>query len=123
MSISSSIPLPEHEGELNYVSKYLIQHISVKTKKVSVAGKWASGARVFTSDECVQILAEQGEKKQKELEEKAKRKKLKENKRKKKERKLLGKRQKKERSNQKESRREGKSTIKKIQTIDTIKTF
>jgi len=56
MSISPSVPPPEHEGELNYVSKYLVQYILVKSKKVSAAGKQASGARVLTSDECVQIF-------------------------------------------------------------------
>ena len=50
-----TVPPPEHEGELNYVSKYLIQYIPVKPQKVSAAGKRAPGARVLTSDECVKI--------------------------------------------------------------------
>ena len=70
--VSPAIPPPEHEGELKYISKYLIQYVPVKPQKVSAAGKRAPGARMLTSDECVQILKEQKEKK--ELEEKAKRK-------------------------------------------------
>ena len=69
-----AVPPPEHEGELRYISPYLIQYVPVKAKKTSAAGKRAPGARVLTSDECAQILAEREEKKKKELEEKAKRK-------------------------------------------------
>ena len=62
---ASHMPLPTsrdlqlasyNEGELNYVSKYLIQYIPVKPQKVSAAGKHTPGARVLTSDKCVKIL-------------------------------------------------------------------
>ena len=69
-----AVPPPKHEGELKYISKYLIQYVPVKPQTVSAAGKCAPGARVLTSDECVQILKEREEKKKRELEEKAKRK-------------------------------------------------
>ena len=73
-NVTSAVAVPEHEGELRYISKYLIQYVPVKQSKVSGTGKRATGARVLTSDECAQILAEREEKKQKELEEKEKRK-------------------------------------------------
>ena len=64
---------PEHEGELNYISKYLIQYVPVK--KVQKASKRATGARVLTIDECAKsIIFEQDEKKRKEKEEKEARK-------------------------------------------------
>ena len=53
---------PEHEGELNYISKYLIQYIPTK-KKVDT-GKHATGARVLTSDECAKLIFEKEEKKE-----------------------------------------------------------
>ena len=71
VSPESVIPAPEHEGELKY---NLIQYVPVKSQRVSATGKRLAGARVLTSDECVQILKEREEKKQKELEEKSKRK-------------------------------------------------
>ena len=55
---------PEHDGELNYISKYLIQY--VPTKKTVNNGKCATGARVLTSDECAKIIFEREEKKGKE---------------------------------------------------------
>ena len=73
-SVTPAVPIPEHEGELRYISKYLIQYVPIKQKKISSTGKRATGARVLTSDECAQILVEQQEKKQKDLEEKEKRK-------------------------------------------------
>ena len=54
---------PEYEGELNYISKYLIQYVPVK--KVQKASKHATGARVLTSDECAKSIFEQDEKKRK----------------------------------------------------------
>ena len=73
-SVTPAVPIPEHERELRYISKYLIQYVPVKQRKISSMGKRVTGARVLTSDECAQILAEQQEKKQKDLEEKEKRK-------------------------------------------------
>ena len=63
---------PEHEGELNYISKYMIQY--VPTKKKVDTGKRATGARVLTSDECAKLIFEKEEKKRKEREEKEARK-------------------------------------------------
>ena len=74
---------PEHEGELNYISKYLIQY--VPTKKKVDTGKRATGARVLTSDECTKIILEKEEKKRKEQAEKEARKVERELKRKEKE--------------------------------------
>ena len=56
--MTPAVPPPKHEGELKYISKYLIQYVPVKPQKMSAAGKRAPGARVLTSDECVQILKE-----------------------------------------------------------------
>jgi len=63
---------PDHEGELNYISKYLIQYVPVK--KIPKASKRATGARVLTSDECAKSIFEKDEKKRKEKEEKEARK-------------------------------------------------
>jgi len=52
-----------HEGGLRYISHYLIQYVLVKAKKAFTAYKRAPGARVLTSNECAQILAEREEKK------------------------------------------------------------
>ena len=49
-SIVNGVAPPEHEDEVNYISKYLIQY--VPTKKKVDTGKRATGARVLTSDEC-----------------------------------------------------------------------
>ena len=73
-NVTSAVPVPEHEGALRYISKYLVQYVPVKQNKVSGTGKRAAGARVLTSDECAQILAEREEKKRKEQEEKVKKK-------------------------------------------------
>jgi len=51
--VTPAIPPPEHEGELNYISKHLIQY--VPTKKVNT-GKHATGARALTSDECAKLI-------------------------------------------------------------------
>ena len=67
---------PEHEGELNYISKYLIQYVPVK--KVQKALKCATGARVLTSDECAKSIFEQDEKKRKKKKQKEARAKKKE---------------------------------------------
>ena len=72
---TTSVPMiepPEHEGELNFISKYLIQYVPVK--KVQRASKRATGATVLTSDECAKSIFEQDEKKRKEKEEKEARK-------------------------------------------------
>ena len=72
---TTSVPTiepPEHEGELNYISKYLIQHVPVK--KVQKASKRATSARVLTSDECAKNIFEQDEKRRREKEEKVARK-------------------------------------------------
>ena len=61
---TTSVPMiepPEHEGELNYISKYLIQYVHVK--KVQKASKCATGARVLTSDECAKSIFKQDERK------------------------------------------------------------
>ena len=55
---TTSVPMiepPEHKGELNYISKYLIQYVPVK--KVQKASKRATGARVLTSDECAKSIS------------------------------------------------------------------
>jgi len=41
-----AVPTPEYEGELRYISPYLIQYVPVKAKKASTTGKHAPGARV-----------------------------------------------------------------------------
>ena len=62
------------DGELSYISKYLVQFVpSPPTTKASAA-KRVSGARVLTSAKCAAILEEREEKKRKEQEEKDKRK-------------------------------------------------
>ena len=49
---------PEHEGELKYISPYLIQYVPVKrVKKIAAAGKYVHGAWVLTSDKCVHIFS------------------------------------------------------------------
>jgi len=85
------------------IKVYLIQYVPVKAKKVSAAGKRAPGARVLTSHECAQILAEGEEKKRIEQEEKAKRKAERE----KKQEKEAAAKEKAERSKQAEGRKEG----------------
>ena len=67
-SVLQGVTPPEHDGELNYISKYLIQY--VPTKKTVNNGKHATGARVHTSNECAKIIFESEEKKRKEQEEK-----------------------------------------------------
>ena len=71
-NVIHGVTLPEHEGELNYISKYLIQY--VPTKKKVDTGKHATGSRVLTSDEFAKIILEKEEKKKKEQEEKEARK-------------------------------------------------
>ena len=71
-SVLQGVTSPEHDGELNYISKYLIQY--VPTKKTVNNGKRTTGARVLTSDECAKIIFEREEKKRKEQEEKEARK-------------------------------------------------
>lgn len=57
-----NIPPPEHEGELNYISKYLVQYIPAK--KAPPTWQCATtGARVLTSEECAQLIFEWEEKK------------------------------------------------------------
>lgn len=58
---SHSVTPPEHEGELNYISKYLIRYIPTK-KKVDT-GKHATGAKFLTSDECAKLIFEKEKKK------------------------------------------------------------
>ena len=70
--VTPSVPPPEQEGELNYISKYLIQYIPVK--KTHTTGKRATGARVLTSSECAAEIFEEEERKKKEKEEKETRK-------------------------------------------------
>jgi len=64
---------PDHEGNLNYISKYLVQYVPLK-KAPNSATKHATGARVLTSEECSKYIFEQEEKKRKEKEEKEARK-------------------------------------------------
>ena len=71
-SVVNDVAPPEHEGELNYISKYLIQYVPAK-KKVDT-GKRATGARVLTIDECAKIIFEKEDRKRKEQEEKEARK-------------------------------------------------
>ena len=72
MSAIQNVLPPEHEGELNYISKYLVQYVPVK--KPPPTGQRAAGARVLTSEECAQIIFEQEEKKKKQQQEKEARK-------------------------------------------------
>ena len=58
----------DHEGELYYITKCLIQYVSVK--KTSKASKHATNASVFTSDECAKHIFGQEEEKKKEKEQK-----------------------------------------------------
>ena len=61
---ASGIGAPDHEGELNYISKYLIQYVPMK--KGPKTSKHATGARVLISDEYTKRIFEQEEKKEKE---------------------------------------------------------
>ena len=60
---------PDHEGKLNYISKYLVQYVPLKKAPNSVT-KRATGTRVLTSEECSKYFFEQEEKKRKENEKK-----------------------------------------------------
>ena len=71
---------PDHEGELTYISKYLIQYVPTKPKKAPAAR--ATGARILTSEECSKMIFEREEKKRKEHEEKEQRKAAREQKKK-----------------------------------------
>ena len=73
-----SKPNAVENGELRYISKYLVQFVPDAKPK-----KGRSGARVLTSDKCAAILKECKEKKQKEKEEKERRKLMREQKKKK----------------------------------------
>ena len=57
-------PPPAHEGELMYISKYLVQYVPVKQNKPSSFSRVA-GARILTSEECTQIIFECEEKREK----------------------------------------------------------
>ena len=70
--VTPSVPPLEHQSELNYISKYLVQYVPVK--KTHTTGKRATGARVLTSCECAAEIFEQEERKKKEKEEKEARK-------------------------------------------------
>ena len=78
---------PDHEGKLNYISKYLVQYVPLK-KAPNSATKRATGTRVLTSEECSKYIFEQEEKKRKEKEEKEVRKAEREREKRKKEEKL-----------------------------------
>lgn len=71
---------PDHEGELTFISKYLIQYVPTKPKKAPAAR--ATGARILTSEECSKMIFEREEKKRKEREEKEQRKAVREQKKK-----------------------------------------
>ena len=73
ISAVQNIPPPEHEGELNYISKYLVQYIPAK-KAPPTGQRATTGARVLTSEECAQLIFEREEKKKKLHEEKEARK-------------------------------------------------
>lgn len=64
---TSGTLLEEHNGELRYISKYLVQYVPAapapKTK--SSAAKRVSGARVLTRPKCAAILQEREDKKKK----------------------------------------------------------
>ena len=72
----------EDEGELQYISKYLVPDTRSQKKEQTVR------VRVLTNDKCAEILKEHEQKKQKEKEEKEKRKLLREQKKKEKEEEL-----------------------------------
>ena len=64
ISAVQNIPPPEHEGELNYVSKYLVEYIPAK--KASPTGQRATTStslRVLTIEKCAQLIFECEEKK------------------------------------------------------------
>ena len=57
-SKSAVVPTPpEHESELKYISKYLVQYVPVKAKKPPASGR-VTGARILTSEECAQLIFE-----------------------------------------------------------------
>ena len=78
----------ESEGQLRYISKYLVQFVSDSRLEKKEQTVRISGARVLTSDKCAAILKEREEKKQKEKEEKEQRKLLREQKKREKEEEL-----------------------------------
>lgn len=79
----------KNEGELRYISKYLVQFVPDAKPKNKETAVRISGARVLTSDKCASILKEREEKKQKEKEEKEKRKLLRDQKKKQREEELM----------------------------------
>ena len=92
---TTSVPTiepPEHEGELNYISKYFIQYVPVK--KVQKASKRATGARVSLVMNVQRVflnkMKREGEKRKKK-----KQGRLNESKKRKNEKKLLNRKQKK----------------------------
>ena len=78
----------ESEGQLRYISKYLVQFVPDSRPEKKEQTVRISGARVLTSDKCAAILKEREEKKQKEKEEKEQRKLLREQKKREKEEEL-----------------------------------
>jgi len=63
---------PEHEGNLKYISKYLVQYVPVKQTKPS-SSNCVTGARILASEECAQIIFEREEKREKRRRRKEKR--------------------------------------------------
>ena len=81
-TVHVSKPNAVKNGELRYISKYLVQFVpDAKPQKKDEVVR-VSGARVLTSDKCAAILKEREEKKNKEKEEKERRKLMREQKKK-----------------------------------------
>ena len=78
----------KNQGDLRYISKYLVQFVPNAKPQSKHQMVRISGARVLTGDTCAAILQEREEKKQKEKAEKEKRKLLREQKKKEKEEEL-----------------------------------
>ena len=111
-SVIQGVTPPEHDGELNYISKYLIQY--VPTKKTVNTGKRATGARVLTSDKCARIIFEKEEKKEGNKKRKKQRR-SKESLRKRKKKKLLRRKQRKQLKGKRKQQKRKRKQLKRRQ--------
>ena len=111
--VTPAVPIPEHEGELRYISKYLIQYVPVKQRKISSTGKRATGARAMN----VHKFWQSNRKRNKRIWRKRKNGRLIESKRKERRKKKLDTRQKKRR---KQIERGQKINEKQAQALETL---